>query len=50
METELAALGCKGSTQTTPNYPDGSAELATSLSEVVLDPGTEGKVQRLSEV
>lgn len=41
MNTEV--LGCQGSTQTTPNYPDGFAELAKSLSEVVLDPGTEGK-------
>lgn len=40
----------QGSIQTTPNYPDGSAELAKSLGEVVLDPGTEGKGQSLSEV
>lgn len=40
---ELLALHCQDSTQTTPNYPDGFADLAKSLSEVVLDPGTEGK-------
>lgn len=40
---ELPALGCQGSTQTTPDYPDGFVDLAKSPSEVVLDPGTEGK-------